>query len=55
MEEEYFKKFADDLEERQNKRIAEKKQQEVAEKNSRTRDLNKKLREDPGNRTIWSR
>ena len=55
MEDEYFKKFADDLEERQKVQQDKKKQQEIAEKNCRTRDLNKKLREDPGNRTTWGR
>lgn len=53
--EEQFKKFVEDLEKREKAQRENKKKLAEAEKSWSTRDLNKKYREDPGNRTVWSR
>jgi len=53
--EEYFKKFADDLEKREKEQAAKKSELQKDEDNWQARDLNKKLRENPHNRTTWSK
>ena len=53
--EDQFKKFMEDLERRQKDQAEKKKSLQEAEKNWSTRELNKKYREKPENRTTWSR
>lgn len=53
--EEHFKKFVEDLEKRENAQREKKRQQEKDENNWQVRELNKRYREKPGNRTSWSR
>lgn len=55
MENEYFKKFADDLEERQKAQQQKKKQLDEDEKAWSVRERDKKYKEDPGNKTTWGK
>lgn len=53
--EEYFKKFVEDLEKRENAQKEKKQQQEKDENNWQVRELNKRYREIPNNRISWSK
>jgi Skp family chaperone for outer membrane proteins len=53
--EDQFKKFVEDLERRQKEQNEKKKSLQEDEKNWQTRDLNKRYREKPGNRTTWGK
>lgn len=55
MNEEYFKKFVEDLEKRQQEQLDKKKKLQQEEKQWPARELNKKYRETPDNRTNWGK